>query len=122
MILSLWTYTHLSLWTYTHLRTCGFDTVLDACQEAMRHNGIGELCEQLRDDDQLRGQRVSELWLEAYLDAGEQAAVSRLSVFAGSFNAVGAAAVAYGTGAAQASLGVIFLIAGQHIMNSLQAQ
>ena len=66
----------------------------------MRSKGIEELCKRLRDDDELRGQRVSELWLKAYLDAGEQAAVSRLSVFAGSFNAVGAAAVAYEAGAA----------------------
>ena len=65
----------------------------------MRRTGIGDLCKQLRDDDELRGQRVSEEWLKAYLDAGEQAAVSRLSVFVGSFNAVGAAAVAYDAGA-----------------------
>ena len=68
----------------------------------MRRKGIGELCKRLRDDDELRGQRVSEVWLRAYLDAGEQAAVSRLSVFAGSFNAAGAAAVAYDAGATHA--------------------
>ena len=64
----------------------------------MRRKGIGELCKLLRDDDELRGQRVSELWLRAYLDGEEQVAVSRLSVFAGSFNAVGASAVAYKAG------------------------
>ena len=71
-----------------------------ACQEALCHKGIGELCKVLRDDDELRGQRVTEDWLRAYLDAGQQAAVSRLSVFVGSFNAVGASAVARGAGAA----------------------
>ena len=64
----------------------------------MCHAGVGELCKLLHDDEELRGQRVSEAWLRAYLNAGEQAAISRLSVFAGSFNAVGAATVAYDAG------------------------
>ena len=64
----------------------------------MCHKGIGELCKLLRDDDELRWQRVSDVWLRAYLSSGEQAAISRLSVFAGSFNAVGAAAVTYDAG------------------------
>lgn len=82
----------------------------------MRRNGIGELCELLRDNDELRGQRVSEVWLKAYLDAGEQTAVSRLSVFAGSFNAAGAAAVAYDAGATHAKADKVLLhIAHWHV-------
>lgn len=62
-------------------------------QDALTCSGIQEICKSFRGDRKLRARRVSEAWLEAYLSVTEQAAVAALSVFAGSFNAAGAAAV-----------------------------
>ena len=76
----------------------------------MHCQSFGELSKLLRDDDELRGQRVSEIWLKAFLDAGEQAAIARLSVFTGTFNAVGALAFAYGAGVTHARAEVFLLV------------
>ena len=62
-------------------------------QEAMVCTGIREICMSFRNDRRLQARRASEAWLEAYLSVTEQAAVAALSVFAGSFNAEGAAGV-----------------------------
>ena len=67
-------------------------------QDALTCRGIQELCKSFRGDRRLQARRVSEAWLEAYLSVTEQAAVAALSVFAGSFNAAGAAAVLAETG------------------------
>ena len=68
-------------------------------QDARTCRGIQEICEVFRNNRRLQAQRVSEAWLEAYLSNAEQAAVAALSVFPGSFNAEGAAALLAETGA-----------------------
>ena len=65
--------------------------------EAMQpHAGIREIIGKTVSSggDELAA-RVSSVWLKSYLSVEQRAAVSCLSVFAGSFDAVGAAAVAY---------------------------
>ena len=68
-------------------------------QDAKSCRGIYEICKSSRSDRKLQARRVSQAWLEAYLDGAKQAAVAALSVFVGSFNAEGAAAVLAKTGA-----------------------
>ena len=68
-------------------------------QDAKTCKGIQEICTSFRADRKLRAQRVTEAWLKAYLSDDEQAAVAKLSVFAGSFNAGGATTVLFKTGA-----------------------
>ena len=68
-------------------------------QEAMTCEGILDICKAAGKDRKLQARRVSEAWLKAYLDAAEQAAVAKLSVFAGSFSVEGAAALLAGAGA-----------------------
>ena len=57
----------------------------------------------------LQAQRVSEIWLQAFLSDAQQAAIIRLSVFAGSFSAEGAAAVLADTGVLPANLTVLLI-------------
>ena len=59
----------------------------------MACTGIQDICKSFRKNRMLQTRRVSHAWLESYLDGGEQTAIAKLSVFAGSFNAEGAAAV-----------------------------
>ena len=61
--------------------------------------GIGSICKSTRHGDQLPAKRVSGGWLLSYLGDDDIAVVSSLSVFVGSFDAAGAAAVASATGA-----------------------
>ena len=68
-------------------------------QGALACRGIKEISEAFRNDRKLQARRVSEAWLIAYLTSAEQAAVAALSVFVGSFNAEGAAAVMAEAGA-----------------------
>lgn len=67
-------------------------------QRAIACEGIAEACRVYHDDEELRAQRVSARWLEEYLEVDQLAAILRLSVFLGSFDAAGAAAVFCGLG------------------------
>ena len=68
-------------------------------QGALMCRGILEISRSFDNDTDLRARNVSEAWLTAYLSGAQQAAVAALSVFAGSFNAEGAAAVLAEAGA-----------------------
>lgn len=72
---------------------------MSCLQDAKSCRGIHEICKTSRNDRKLQARRVSKAWLETYLDGTKQAAVAALSVFVGSFNAEGAAAVLAETGA-----------------------
>ena len=75
----------------------------DAMQEAVQLGSIKAICEStgatdLR--DKLEASVLTENWLRAFLPEDEVAALHRLSVFSGSFDAVAAASVAFSAGAA----------------------
>ena len=74
--------------------------VQDAIEEAMQpYGGIRELIDSMCHGGGELAARVSSVWLKSYLTTEQRAAISRLSVFAGSFSADGAAAVLYESGA-----------------------
>ena len=77
-------------------------------QDVRNHRGLLRICKSSRNNRGLQARRVSKAWLETYLNGGEQAAIAKLSVFAGSFSAEGASAVMAETGASQqASYGLV---------------
>ena len=84
-------------------------------QEAiLTGTGIGDICKLTRHDDQLPAKRVSKGWLLSYLRDEDIAVISSLSVFLGSFDAAGAAAVASATGAIQVSESVRTVLNKHH--------
>ena len=78
--------------------------IVRAAQDAIACRGIAEICRkssQHKNDGDLIAKRVSAIWLQEFLKPDDLAAVACLSVFLGSFDAAGAAAVCYPSGKPQ---------------------
>ena len=84
---------------------CVAEICIPMLQGARTCRGIKEISKTFCNNRMLQARRVSEAWLNAYLSCADQAAVAALSVFVGSFNAEGAAAVMAEAGALEKAVG-----------------